>query len=178
MKNILTIHIEDYYQVGAFSHLIPYQEWERFEDRIRRNTSSTLELLDETGTRATFFVSGWIAEKHADLLRNIVAAGHEIAAQGYYQHFIRNAPPGVFRDDVRRTRQLIEQAVGHEVLGFRVGRGWIGPDNLWALDILEAECFTYDSSICPIGRQFEHEPDRHTIHPAIGAKGTLLEIPV
>ncbi len=178
MKNILTIHIEDYYQVGAFSHLIPYQEWERFEDRIRRNTNRALELLDETGTRATFFVSGWIAEKHADLLRSIVAAGHEIAAQGYYQHSIRNAPPGVFRDDVRRTRQLIEQAVGHEVLGFRVGRGWIGPDDLWALDVLEAEHFTYDSSICPIGTQFEHEPERHAIHRAVGGSGEMLEIPV
>ena len=78
MKHILTINIEDYYQVDAFSELIPLHEWERFEDRIRRNTDSTLELLAETGSSATFFVSQWIAEKHGTLLRGITEAGHEV----------------------------------------------------------------------------------------------------
>lgn len=149
MNNILTINIEDYYQVGAFSHLIPYREWERFEDRIRRNTDSALELLRDTDTTATFFVSGWIAEKHPEVLRAIASNGHEIASQGYYQQSIRNAPPDVFRDDVRRSKQIIESATEHQVLGFRVGRGWIGPDDLWALDILSREGFIYDSSVCP-----------------------------
>lgn len=178
MNNILTINIEDYYQVGAFSHLIPYQEWERFEDRIRRNTDSALDLLSETGSKATFFVSGWLAEKHGDLLRRIGADGHEIAAQGYYQHSIRHAPPDVFRDDVRRARGIIEDAAGREVLGFRIGRGWIGPDDLWALDVLHEEGFSYDSSICPIGAQFRHTPARFALNRIGGGAGDMLEIPI
>lgn len=178
MNHVLTINIEDYYQVGAFSHLIPFAEWERFEDRIRRNTDRALDLLAETGARATFFVSGWIAEKHGDLLRGIVDAGHEVAAQGYLQQTIRAAPPTVFRDDLARARAIIEDASGQGVLGFRVGRGWIGPDDLWALDAIAAEGYAYDSSMCPRGREFHADPARFTLHTQATAAGGLVEVPV
>ena len=177
MINILTINIEDYYQVGTFSHLIPYREWERFEDRIRRNTERTLDLLRAADARATFFVSGWIAEKHGHLLRRIREEGHEIAAQGYYQQSVRNAPPAVFRDDLRRSRAIIEDAIGCAVLGFRVGRGWLGPDDLWVLEVLREEGFRYDSSICPLGRQFRDHPERFTLHALGEGAERLVEVP-
>lgn len=177
MKHILTINIEDYYQVDAFSELIPLHEWERFEDRIRRNTESTLELLAETGSSATFFVSQWIAEKHGALLRGITEAGHEVAAQGDHQRTVRGVPPDIFRHEVRRVRESLEDAIGRQVIGFRLGRGWIGPDDLWALDALHAEGYVYDASLCPLGAQFRDAPERHGIHVA-GPDNALLEVPV
>ena len=177
MRNILTINIEDYFQVGAFSHLIPYDEWQRFEARIRRNTDATLRLLSSSGARATFFVSGWIAEKHPDIFHAIIEAGHEVASQGYYQQSIRDAPSELFRADVRRSKRLIETATGKQVVGFRVGRGWIGPDDLWALKVLGQEGFAYDSSVCPIGRQFRSDPERFKVNLMQLDDVELTEVP-
>ena len=177
MKNILTINIEYYFQVGAFSHLIPYDEWERFEDRIRRNTEAALKLLNRSGARATFFVSGWIAEKHPDIFQSIIEAGHEVASQGYYQQSIRDAPSELFRADVRRAKLLIKTATGKQVRGFRIGRGWIGPDDLWALKVLGQEGFAYDSSVCPLGHQFRSDPEKFAVHNVALENIELTEIP-
>ena len=163
-NNIVTINVEDYFQVGAFSQLIPFEHWDRFDTRVRRNTEKTLELLESKSTHATFFASGWIGENYPDIVNAIIDAGHEIACQGYYQQSIRNISPRAFREDLRRSRQAIEDATGRAVWGFRVGRGRIGPDDLWALDILAEENFRYDASICPIGRQFAKQEKRFALH--------------
>ncbi len=178
--NILTVVLEDYYQVGAFSHLIPRSNWDRFESRIEQNTAAFLDLLDETGNKATFYVCGWIAENFPGVVAEVVRRGHEIACQGYFHHFIDEMTPQAFRDDVRRSRTAVERAAGVKVRGFRVGRGWIGPKDLWALDILAEEGFTHDSSVCPIGRQFADSRDRAVVHrhgEAAGGPG-LWEFPV
>lgn len=178
MKHVLTINVEDYYQVGAFSHLIPYREWERFEDRLTRNLERTLKLLAEHEASATFFVSGWIADNHPELFPPILEAGHEIGAQGYYQQSIRGIPPAAFRDDIRRSKQLLESVIGREVSGFRVGRGWIGPDDLWALDCIANEGFRYDTSLCPIGRQFSRHPNRFVVDHPTRPRRDFVELPI
>ena len=177
-KHILTVNIEDYFQVGAFSHLIPFDHWERFDARVLRNTAKALELLAETGNRASFFASGWIAHNHPQILRAVVEQGHEIACQGYYQQSIREISPPAFREDVRRSRDAVQAATGRAVSGFRVGRGWIGPDDLWALEILAEEGFRYDASLCPIGRLFARDAQWLTVHRHRVGTQELWEIPV
>ncbi len=177
-RHILTVEVEDYYQVGAFRHLIPFGEWERFEHRLRRNLDRTIELLEAYDASATFFVSGWIAEKHPEVCRTIAEAGHEIGAQGYYQQSIREIPPPAFGDDIRRSKLEIEAVTAREVHGFRIGRGWLGPDDLWALDIIREQGFRYDASLCPLGRQFSGEPTRFHIDRHACSRGELIEIPV
>ena len=176
-RHIVTINVEDYFQVGAFSHLIPFSHWERFDARVKRNTEAALALLARTATTATFFASGWIGENYPGILRSVVDAGHEVACQGYYQQSIRDIAPPAFREDLHRSRKAIEDATGRSVHGFRVGRGRIGPDDLWALDILAEEGFHYDASICPIGRQFAHETERFILHRHHAAGGDLWEVP-
>ncbi len=176
--HIVTINVEDYFQVGAFSHLIPYAHWERFDARIQRNTETTLALLNDTRNRATFFASGWIGENYPHILRSIVDAGHEVACHGYYQQSIREIAPAAFREDLERSRRVIEDATGRAVHGFRVGRGWIGPDDLWALEALCEQGFRFDSSICPIGRQFANEHERFRLHQHHTASGMLWEVPL
>ena len=177
-KHIVTINVEDYFQVGAFSQLIPFSHWERFDARVKRNAEATLALLARTSTLATFFASGWIGENYPEILKTIVDAGHEVACQGYYQQSIREITPRAFRDDLRRSRDAIENATGFAVAGFRIGRGRIGPDDLWALDILAEENFSYDASICPIGRQFANETERFILHRYRSAAGDIWEVPV
>lgn len=173
-KHILTIVVEDYFQVGAFSHLIPSGYWGRFETNLKRNTESALELLEDTGSRATFFSCGWIADNHPQVLRRIVDCGHEVACQGYFHNRIGDLPPVEFARDVRRSRHAVEDATGQAVRGFRIGHGWIGSEDLWALDILAEAGFSYDSSARVPAGDVLHS----VVHHYATTTGSLYEVPV
>ena len=177
-KHVITINVEDYFQVGAFKHLIPYSHWERFDTRIKANTEATLALLERYSTKATFFTCGWIADNFPEILQHIINQGHEIACHGYFPQTIRDVAPEVFREDVRRSKAVIEDTTGKAVNGFRIGRGRIGPDDLWALDILIDEGFKYDSSLCPIGREFSAHPEKLKLHQYGEGERCLFELPV
>lgn len=172
VSHILTVVVEDYFQVGAFSHLIPHRNWERFETNLARDTEGVLALLEATGCRATFFSSGWIADNHPAVLRRIVEHGHEVACQGYVHHGIGELTPDAFAKDVRRSRRAVEDATGQAVLGFRIGRGWIGAEHLWALDVLAEAGFAYDSSVRLPGRA-----DWSAVRRQVTAAGELYEVP-
>ncbi|GAB4392021.1 MAG: hypothetical protein Tsb0032_06020 [Kiloniellaceae bacterium] len=167
---ILTVVVEDYFQVGAFSDLIPRGYWERFETNLNRDVEATLDLLEATGSRATFFSCGWIADNHPAILRQIVERGHEVACQGYFHHAIGELSREDFAKDVRRGRQAVEDAIGLAVRGFRIGRGWIGPQDLWALDVLAEAGFAYDSSLRGAGPQ-------GVAHLYEAPEGSLQEVP-
>lgn len=147
--DVLTIGLEDYFQVGAFDRLIPRRRWDRFESRLERNTRRTLALLDQYEIRATFFVLGWIAERMPDLVRDIARRGHEIANRGYDHRCVRGMSPGAFRDDLQRSHEALERASGTRVLGYRVGRQPFTSREFWALEILAQEGYVYDSSVVP-----------------------------
>lgn len=178
MNHILTVNVEDYFQVGAFSHLIPVQEWDRFENRIRRNLEITLGLLEQYGASATFFLCGWVAEKHPEVLRDIVGSGHELGAQTYYQQPISAFPPAAFRDDIQRSKALLEDLTGRQVSGFRIGRGWLDPGLGWPFEMIAAAGFVYDSSVCPRGWLRASKPALLTVHEMQLKHRKLVELPI
>jgi len=177
-KHILTVAVEDYYQVGSFNQSVQLGQWHRFESRVERNTQKALDLLDRNGVRATFFTLGWIADEFPELIREICRRGHEIASKGYWHRGIRQMTPGEFRDDVLRSREALEKASGKRVLGYRVAHEWLKPDDLWALEILAQEGFAYDSSICPILREWSHEPWRRSLHRHRAGDREIWEVPL
>lgn len=177
-KGLLTIAIEDYFQVGAFSALIPSAHWDRFDSRLMSSTAVVLRLLAETGNHATFFTCGWIADHHPHVLREVVAAGHEIACQGYFQHSVLEISPAAFALDLRRSRQAVEQATGQAVHGHRIGRRWLRPRDLWVLELIAEAGFAYDSSICPAGRDYANRRDCETVHRYPLDRGRLHEVPI
>ncbi len=177
-QHLLTIGLEDYYQVGAFNRLIQRGEWYRFESRLERNTHRALQLLEAHQQRATFFVLGWVADAMPELIAEVAARGHEIASKGYYHRSIRGMTPGEFREDLARARDALQRASGQRILGFRVADGWFGPEDLWALDVLAEQGYEYDSSIGPIGRRFAAEPWRRFTHTHLFAERTLWEFPI
>ena len=174
----MSIDVEDYFHVSVFDGIVPRTEWARMESRVCRNTEKLLAIFAEYGVRSTFFVLGWVAERHPDLVRRIADAGHEIASHGYAHRLIYDQTPSAFRDDVRRAKHLLEDACGRKVLGYRAPSYSITPRSLWALDVLLEEGYQYDSSIFPIRH------DRYGI-PVSGRKpyliersrGTLVEVP-
>jgi polysaccharide deacetylase family protein (PEP-CTERM system associated) len=120
------------------------------ESRVHANTMRLLEIFAEFGVRSTFFVLGWVGERHRDLVATIARQGHEIASHGYAHRLIYDQTPEGFRDDVRRAKAVLEEACGRTVAGYRAPSYSITPRSLWALDVLVEEGYEYDSSIFPI----------------------------
>jgi len=145
-RHVFTVDVEDWYQ-GLD---LDMGEWSRFAPRLETGLSRLLGLLADAGARATFFVVGWQADRTPDLVREIARQGHEIACHGYSHRFVYRLDPATFREEVRRSRGLLEGLVGEPVVGFRAPFFSITADALWALDVLIEEGFQYDSSIFPV----------------------------
>jgi polysaccharide deacetylase family protein (PEP-CTERM system associated) len=148
--NALSVDVEDYYQVGAFATRIRRGDWDRYPSRVEANTRAMLDLFEAAQVRATFFVLGWIAERHPRLVRTIVARGHEVASHGYSHTNVTEQSPAAFRADVRRTRGLLEDIGGTAVRGYRAANFSIGRQTAWAFSVLAEEGYAYSSSVYPM----------------------------
>ena len=149
MLNVFTVDVEDYFQVSAFEKHIDRQRWGQWESRVSANTHRVLELLDRHGMHATFFVLGWIAERHPQLVREIHACGHEIGSHGYWHRLIYQQSPAEFRADICRSRDVLQNDIGRPVTAHRDAIFSITRQSLWALEILVEEGFRVDSSVFP-----------------------------
>jgi polysaccharide deacetylase family protein (PEP-CTERM system associated) len=150
MRNALTIDVEDYYHVSAFESVLRVENWESYESRVEKNTYDILDLLDHYRTKATFFVLGWVAERHTQLVRALVERGHEVASHGYAHKRLYTQPPEQFRAETLRSKSILEDIIGQRVFGYRAATYSITNQSLWALDILRETGFVYDSSIFPV----------------------------
>ncbi len=148
--NALTVDVEDYFQVGALASAIRPEQWDQWPSRVERNTDRLLELFASHDARGTFFVLGWIAERHPDLIRRIRDAGHEIASHGYSHQLVYRQTPEIFREEAERSKALLEDITGQPITGYRAASYSITPQSRWALDILVELGFTWDSSLFPI----------------------------
>lgn len=175
---ILTVNLEDYFQVGAFNRYVQRGQWYRFESRLPVHAERTLDLLDRYQAKATFFVLGWLADHYPDIIRQVADRGHEIASRGYYHRHIHQLTPEEFRKDLARARVALERVCGRRVVGYRAADGWFGPEDLWALDVLREEGYAYDSSLAPIGRSYAAEPWRRYLHEHGSGEPPLLEVPI
>jgi polysaccharide deacetylase family protein (PEP-CTERM system associated) len=178
ITNAMSVDVEDYFQVSAFDDVVPRARWTAMESRVAANTDRLIGIFAEYGVRATFFVLGWVAERHPALVRAIRAAGHEIASHGYGHELVYSQTPEAFRGDVGRARRLLEDLSGSRVTGYRAPSYSITRQSLWALDVLHEEGYEYDASIFPIRHDRYGIPDapRHP-HRRTAGSGTLAEIP-
>lgn len=150
VTNALTIDVEDYFHVSAFEAVCDPCTWEERECRVEANTARVLELLSAADTRATFFVLGWVAARFPRLAREIAAAGHEVACHGYAHRRVCTQTREEFREDLGRSKALLEDQTGSPVRGYRAPSYSIGPTCLWAFDELAEAGFAYDSSVFPV----------------------------
>ncbi len=148
--NAFSVDVEDYYQVAAFEEVVPRKRWDEYEPRVERNTLRLIELFNEHDVKATFFVLGWVARNHPRVVREIQAAGHEVGSHGWDHRRVTKQTPEQFREDLRRTKAVLEEVAGVEVIGYRAPNYSIVEETLWALDIVLEEGHRYDSSIFPI----------------------------
>src|SRR5687768_12548493 len=152
IEHVFTIDVEEYFQVSAFDSVVSRAQWPALPSRIARNVDCLLDLLARHNTWGTFFVLGWIVDKHPDVIRTIASAGHEIASHGWWHRRVTTLTPEEFRSDVRSSKAALEDVIGQEVIGFRAPNFSIVPGKEWAFDVLIEEGYRYDSSLFPVRR--------------------------
>ena len=142
IRNALTFDVEEYFHAEVFTGVVPRAQWSAMESRVAQATERLLALLAETGTRATFFVLGWVAERHPDLVRAIVAQGHEVACHGYDHQMITRQSRAEFTEDIRRAKATVEDAAGVAVTGYRAPTFSVVRETLWSLEVLAESGFS------------------------------------
>jgi polysaccharide deacetylase family protein (PEP-CTERM system associated) len=177
IKNALTIDVEDYFQVSAFENTIDRNDWDSIEHRVAANLDKIIDILSDAGVHATFFVLGWVAERYPGLVDKIVQGGHELASHGYGHQRVSDLSPDQFREDLKKSKVILEDISGKTVKGYRAPSYSIGRENLWALKVLAESGFQYSSSIYPI--QHDHygfqEAPRFSFRDEVTG---LIEIPI
>ncbi len=177
MTNVLSVDVEECFhasEIGA-----PISGWDRLPSRIEPQVERVLELLDRHSVKATFFVLGWIAERHPALVREIAVRGHELGCHSHRHRLVYDLTPAEFEEDTAAAVRAIEDAAGVRPRLYRAPSYSITSRSLWALDLLAANGFTHDSSIYPITH------DRYGI-PGFGTaarmlptpSGSLMEVPI
>ncbi|MCM8738612.1 DUF3473 domain-containing protein [Azospirillum sp. A1-3] len=176
LVNALSVDVEDYYHASALAPAAPRTRWDALPARVDGMTWRILDLLEAAGARGTFFVLGCVAARHPELVRAIVARGHELASHGALHFRVGEQTPAVFRRDVADTRKRLEDMAGVAVLGYRAPSFSINRATWWAFQELAAAGYRYSSSLNPIRHDHYGVPDapRFPFDPIAG----MREIPV
>ncbi len=176
--NGLSVDVEDWFQVGAFEGVIDRSNWDGLADRVERNCSAILDMFAKADVKATFFTLGWVAQRHGPLMRQIVAAGHEIASHGWDHERVFRLDSKSFAADLERSRKVIEDAAGVEITGYRAPSFSIDSRTPWAYMVLAEQGFKYSSSVAPIAHDHYgwREAPRFAFKPLPWSD--LIEIPV
>jgi len=145
--NALTVDLEDWFHICGLARepRVSPDRW-----RLEVNTEKLLSLLADHGIRATFFVLGSVAESIPGLVPRIAAADHEIASHGFSHRLVTEIGPSGFRDEIKRTSEILEQQSGQRTVGFRAPQWSLSSAMPWAFEILHEEGYLYDSSCNPL----------------------------
>ncbi len=178
MPIALTVDVEDYFQVSAFENSVDRSTWDSLPHRVSQNTHKILDIFDELSLKSTFFVLGWVAERYPDIVKRMAQEGHEVCCHGYGHARITSLSPQNFKEDVTRSRKLLQDISGQAVEGYRAPSYTITKQTLWALDVLIEAGFQYDSSIFPIHHDVYGIPGAQRFpHIIIREHGSLKEFP-
>lgn len=171
----MSVDVEEYFQVAAFEQQVTPNEWSKYPSRVESQMDDILQVFDDKSVKATFFVLSSVAQKHPQLVRRIVQAGHELASHGHMHQKADRQTPDEFRQDIQFSKELLESISGQAVLGYRAPSFSINTSNEWAFEVLRDAGFVYSSSTYPIAHDHYGTPDwpRVPFNPVPG----LLEIP-
>ena len=178
MRHVMSVDVEDWFQVGAFEKVIDKADWDALLPRVDRNTEAVLALFAERGVKATFFTLGWVAERYPHIIRQIVDQGHELASHGWDHDRVFTMDAAAFRADIARARKALEDAGGIAITGYRAPSFSIDARTPWAHSVLAEEGYTYSSSVAPLRHDHYGWPEapRFAFRPLADAE--LIEVPV
>jgi polysaccharide deacetylase family protein (PEP-CTERM system associated) len=175
-SNCLTVDVEEWFHICGVGGPLSREHWDRLPSRVVENTRQLLSLLDRCHVRGTFFVLGWVAERHPELVQQIASAGHEVASHGQFHDPVYDLTPEAFADDLDRSVEALQAAGVASVHGFRAPQWSINDRSMWALDVLSSRGFRFDSSLTPL--RIIGNPDYPWVpHTRSTPGGDLLEFP-
>lgn len=150
--NILSFDIEEWFHLLEHDAVRSETDWAGFDRKLPRMLDRILEMLESTGTKATFFCLGWVAREYPELVRRIDSGGHEIGSHSDVHTLIFEQTPDEFRAELKRSKESLEAVVGKPVRAYRAPGFSLIPGCEWAFDVLIEEGFEIDCSIFPAQR--------------------------
>jgi polysaccharide deacetylase family protein (PEP-CTERM system associated) len=177
--HFFTVDVEEHFQVKAMESVVRRDEWLSHPTRVARSIDALLASLERRGARGTFFVLGWLAKHRPEVVHAISDAGHEIGSHGFWHERVPTLDREAFREDIRSSKQSLEDLVGAAVIGYRAPNFSIIPGCEWAFDVLLEEGYRYDSSLFPIRRRgYGYPAARRVPHLIRRERGRLAEFPL
>jgi polysaccharide deacetylase family protein (PEP-CTERM system associated) len=178
-SHFFTVDVEEHFQVSAFDDVVSRDAWLSLPGRLDRSIPLLLDRLERRGAKGTFFTLGWVAKHRSGVVREIAAAGHEVASHGFWHRRVNTISPEEFREDIRSSKAALEDVTGTAVIGYRAPSFSIVPGCEWAFDVLLEEGYRYDSSIFPITRGGYGYPGAPRVpHLIERESGMLREFPM
>jgi polysaccharide deacetylase family protein (PEP-CTERM system associated) len=150
IPNVFSVDVEEYFQVSAFENLYPRDRWVAIPSRLERGLDTVLGVASAAGVKGSFFILGWIARHHPQLVRRIAAEGHELGCHSLEHRAVFSMNRESFRQDLREARAAIQDASQAPCLLYRAPSFSVTRASLWALRILAEEGIVTDSSIYPV----------------------------
>ena len=164
---ILTFDIEDWFHILDNKETKSVSEWNKFDSRIKFGMDIIYDILDNSNCPATFFVVGWMAEKHPAIIREISDRGFEIGSHTHLHQLVYEQDRKTFHNDVERSIKTLEDCTGKIVTSFRAPGFSITKNNKWAFETLFQLGITKDSSVFPANRAHGGLPTYHKAVPSI-----------
>ena len=146
--NILTLDVEEWFHLLDFDATRTEAEWGKYEVRIHENVERIFHILEETDTKATFFVIGWIAKTYPELVRRI-ADRYQIGCHTMNHQLVWQQSPAEFRTDVETGVKMLEDITGKKVECFRAPGFSIRESEGYAFETLAELGIKYDCSVFP-----------------------------
>ena len=174
--NVLTVDVEEWFHICGVDGALAPEHWPSLPSRVVVTTDRLLDLLDRVGVRATFFVLGYVAERHSQLIERIAQAGHEIGSHGHMHARVYTLDATAFAADLDRSLAALAACGVSGVQGFRAPEWSINDQSLWALDVLAQKGFRFDSSMAPL-RMVGNPSYPQAVHRRETVAGPIVECP-
>jgi polysaccharide deacetylase family protein (PEP-CTERM system associated) len=175
---VLSVDVEDWFHILDLPSTPRLDEWAGLESRVERGFLKLLEIISAHEVRATWFFLGWVAKRYPHLVKTAVAGGHEIASHGYAHGLIFQHTRHQFRDDISRSKKLLEDLTGQPILGYRAPGFSATAAVPWFFEEVAAAGYSYDASIFPARRNHGGIPDAtHAPHVVSTSAGKIVEFP-
>ncbi len=172
----LTVDVEEWFHICGVGPELSPNRWPALPSRVVANTRALLDMLDRRQVRATFFVLGYVAEHYPELVRGILAGGHEVGSHGHMHTRVYEMTPGAFAADLDRSLAALGGAGAPLITAFRAPEWSINDRSLWALDALASRGFRIDSSMAPL-RMVGNARYPQSMHLRTTRAGSLVECP-
>jgi peptidoglycan-N-acetylglucosamine deacetylase len=149
-SNAMTVDVEEWFHMCGVTGPLAAAHWHTLTSRVVETTRMLLDDFDRAGTRATFFVLGWVADRHPALVEEIQAAGHELGSHGHSHTRVYELGADAFVADLRKSLESLRAAGAASVTAFRAPEWSINDRSMWALELLAREGIRVDASMAPL----------------------------